>query len=102
MQDLIGVKVITFMPNGPNINNNPMPPHIGPSVSMIEECGGKKLVSNMDNIKNLLDVIKDLLLMNMVFPGCGVNCKHYLINPQVCEELKVGVLNLIDQGVMLV
>lgn len=27
VQDLIDSKAITFAPNGPNVNNNPMPPH---------------------------------------------------------------------------
>lgn len=35
VQDLIDVKAIMLMPNGPNINNNHMAPHTGPLVSVI-------------------------------------------------------------------
>lgn len=59
MQNLIDDKAITFIPNGSNINNNPMPPHIGPSMSVIEEYGGNKLVSSVGNIKTLLAIIKE-------------------------------------------
>lgn len=48
VQQLIESKVIIFTPNGPNVNNNPMPPHNKPIVSMVEEVEGKKLVPNMD------------------------------------------------------
>lgn len=40
VHDLIDYKAISFTPNGPNMNNNPMPPHAGPSVSVIEESEG--------------------------------------------------------------
>lgn len=91
VQDLIDVKAITFMSNGPNINNNPTSPHADPSVSCIEEYGGKELVFSAENIKTLLIMVKEKLLMNKVYPGCGINYEHCLINPQVCEKLKAGV-----------
>lgn len=35
IHDLIDSKAISFAPNGPNVNNDAMPPHVGPSVSML-------------------------------------------------------------------
>lgn len=102
MQDLNDVNAITFMLNGPNINNNPMPPHISPSMSVLEEYGGKKTVSSVDNIKTSLAIVKEQLLMNEVYPNCDIDYEHCLISPQVCEKLNAGVQNLIDRGIMLV
>lgn len=36
VQDLIDSKEITFAPNGPNINNNHIPPHDKTNVSMVD------------------------------------------------------------------
>ena len=35
VQDLIDSKEIMFAPNGPNVNNNLMPPHNKPVVNMV-------------------------------------------------------------------
>ena len=60
------------------------------------------MVSNVDNIKTPLETVKEKLLINKVYPGCDVECEDFLMNPQVCENLKAGVHRLIDQRVMLV
>ncbi|XP_050914650.1 uncharacterized protein LOC127129531 [Lathyrus oleraceus] len=100
VQDLIDAKAISFAPNGPNTNNNPMPPHAGPSVSMTEE--EKKVMYRVEEIRTLLAVVKEQLLMNEVHPGCDAECEGCLVNPQDFEKLKVGVQKLIDQGVMII
>lgn len=100
VQDLIDAKAISFAPNGPNNNNNPIPPHAGPSVSMIEE--EKKVKHFVEEIRTLLAVVKEQLLLNKVHPGCDTECEDCLMNPQDCEKLKAGVQKLIDQGVMII
>lgn len=79
VQDLIDAKAISFTPNGPNTNNNPMLPHDGPSVSMIEE--EKKVIYFVDEIRTLLATVKEKLFMNEVNPGCDEKCEDCLINP---------------------
>lgn len=59
VQDLIDSQAITFMPKGHNVNKNPMLPHIGPSMSVIEESGGQNLVSRVDEMKTYLVVVKE-------------------------------------------
>lgn len=44
VQDLIDSKAITFTPNGPNVNNNLMPPHNKPAVNMVEFDNGRRLM----------------------------------------------------------
>lgn len=40
--------------------------------------------------------------MNKVFPDCDVDCEYFLMNPQICENLKAGIQKLIDQGIIMV
>lgn len=37
VHDRIDAKEISFTPQGPNLNNNPLPGHAGPSVNVVEE-----------------------------------------------------------------
>lgn len=102
VQDLLDSKVISFAPTGPNVNNNPMPPHVGHSVNMIEESIKHNLISNVDMMKTHLLVLKEQLLLKNVFPGCTSDYAHCLNNPQGCGEVKKGIQLLIDQGTFLV
>ena len=58
VQDLIDTKAINFNPVGPNIQNNPMPPHQGGTVRAIEEVNERVLVSKVDEIKISLETVK--------------------------------------------
>lgn len=75
VHDLIDSKAISFAPNGPNVNNNPMPPHTGPSVSMLEGFRDYSMVTDVDKVKTSLVVVKEKLLSNDVFPGCAADCE---------------------------
>lgn len=70
-----------FIPNGPNVNNNPMPPHKKHTVIMVEEVEGKKLVSKMDDLKTPLFDVKKQLLMNELSPSRDAACERCLMNP---------------------
>ncbi|XP_050876603.1 uncharacterized protein LOC127080316 [Lathyrus oleraceus] len=100
VRDLIDSRVITFTPNGPNTNNNPMPPHAGPSVSVVKE--EKMMKQCVGDIRTPLAIVKEQLLMNEVHPGCDAKCEGCLMNPQECERLKVDIQRLIDQQVLIV
>lgn len=75
VHDLIDSNVISFTPNGPNANNNPIPPHTDHSMSMLEEFGECSLVSKVDKMKTSLIMVKEKLLLNDMFPGCMSDCK---------------------------
>lgn len=77
-----------------------MPPHAGPSISMIEE--ENKVKHCVEEIRTSLAVVKEQLLMNEVHPGCDAECKDCLMNPRGCDKLKVGIQKLIDQRVMII
>lgn len=81
VQDLIDSKVITFAPNGPNVNNNPMPPHKNSTVNMVEMDNGRRLLTCVDELKTSLLEIKNVLMKSNAFIICTRTCEHYLINP---------------------
>ncbi|XP_050896696.1 uncharacterized protein LOC127103487 [Lathyrus oleraceus] len=88
VQDLLDSKTISFVPARPNVNNDPMPPHAGHPVNMIQESAVVDRISKVDMIKTpLLEVKKQLLLRN-VFPGCTDDCARCGDTPQGCEELR--------------
>ncbi|XP_050919393.1 uncharacterized protein LOC127136926 [Lathyrus oleraceus] len=101
VQELIESKAITLALNGRNVNNNPMPQHKNPTVNMIEEVEGKKLVSKVDNLKTPLFDVKKKLLMNKLSPDCYAACECCLINPQTCKILRACIQELMNQRVMV-
>lgn len=96
VQEMTESKAITFAPNGPNVNNNHMPPHNKPTVKMMEEEEGKNLVSSVDKLKTLLINIKEQLLMNNLSFIYNASCERSLINPQTCEDLKTSIQGLMN------
>ncbi|XP_050895943.1 uncharacterized protein LOC127102641 [Lathyrus oleraceus] len=102
VQDLIDSKAITFAPKGPNVNNNPMPPHNNASVNMMEADNGRRLMSCVDELKTPLIEIKNALMKDNAFPICSNDCEHCLINPQQCRTLKSVIQQLMDQGILVV
>ncbi|KAI5442169.1 hypothetical protein KIW84_011293 [Lathyrus oleraceus] len=54
VQDLIHSKAIKFVPNGPNVNNNPMPPHNKENVNMVELDDGMKLTLSANPVAPMI------------------------------------------------
>ncbi|XP_050877043.1 uncharacterized protein LOC127080791 [Lathyrus oleraceus] len=102
VQDLIDSKEIMFSPKGPNVNNNPMPPHNNATVNMMEADNRRRLMSCVDELKTPLIEIKNALMRDNAFPICSNDCEHCLINPQQCRMLKSIIQQLMDQGILVV
>ncbi|XP_050909145.1 uncharacterized protein LOC127122914 [Lathyrus oleraceus] len=102
VQDLIDSKEITFAPKGPNVNNNPMPPHNNAAVNMMEADNGRRLISCVDEFKTPPIEIKNVLIRDNSFPIYSNDCENCLINPQQRRTLKYVIQQLMDQGVLMV
>ncbi|XP_050890917.1 uncharacterized protein LOC127096379 [Lathyrus oleraceus] len=102
VQDLINSKAITFASNGPNVNNNLMPPHNKSTINMVEFDNRRRFLSCVDELKTTLIEIKNILMKNNAFPVCSTTCEHCLINPQQCEALKSVVQKLMYQGILVI
>lgn len=102
VQDLIDSKEITFTPNEPNVNNNPMPLHNKANVNMVELDDGRKVISSVSKLKTLLIEIKHVLMKSDAFSVCTNTCEHYLKNSQQCEILKASIQTLMNQEILLI
>lgn len=98
---MIESKAITFTPNGLNVNNNVLPPYNKPTVNMMEVEEGRKLVSQVDELKTPLVDINKQFLMNNLSPICNASCKCCLINPKNCEVLKDSIQDMMNQIVIV-
>lgn len=97
VQDLLDTKAIQLTPdNGPNVIQNPMPPHTGPLVNAVEE--GLSLIKDVKLLKTPLLSIKEYLITEKVFPGCFHDCWKFQEVSDGCDKLKCGIQKLIDEG----
>ena len=99
VQDLIDSKAIQFTPdNGPNVLQNPMPPHSGPSVNVVEVEQKQNLVKDVKLLKTPLLSVKEALVRNNVFPGCCYSCEACQSSVDGCNDLKEGIQKLLNEG----
>lgn len=102
VQDLIDSKAITFGPNDPNINNNPMPPHNKTNVNMVELDSGRKVITSVNDLKTPLVEMKKILLRSDAFSVCAQSCEYCSKDPQQCEVLKASIQTLMNQGILII
>lgn len=99
VQDLLESKAIQFTPDsGPNVIQNPMPPHAGPSVNVVEVEQGLNLVRDVRLLKTPLLTVKDYLIEKNVFPSCLHDCYECQELYGGYDNLKYGIQKLIDEG----
>lgn len=71
VQELLDSKAIQFTPdNGPNVIQNPMPAHGGPTVNIVTEGESINLIMDVNLLSTPLSCVKSYLIQNGVFPGC--------------------------------
>lgn len=99
VQDLIDSKAIQFTPdNGPNVLQNPMPPHTGPSVNVVEVEQKQSLIRDVNLLKTPLLSVKEALVRNNVFPSCCYSCDACQSSVDGCNNLKGGIKRLLNEG----
>ncbi|XP_058762353.1 uncharacterized protein LOC131635725 [Vicia villosa] len=99
VQDLIDSKAIEFTPTqGPNVVQNPMPPHGAHAANAIEVVEDARLVKDVIELGSLLPLLKKELLRMDLYSGCGEFCADCMAISSVCDKVKSGVQQLIDSG----
>lgn len=69
---------------------------------MVEMDNGRRLLTSVDELKNPLLEIKNMLMKNNEFPVCSTTCEDFLINPQQCGILRSTIQKLMDQEILLI
>lgn len=101
VKELLDSKAIQFTPdNRPNVIQNPMPTHGGPTVNMVEEGESFNLIMDVNLLSTPLPCIKSYLIQSGVFPGCPPNCCGCQHQPKGCVSLRTGIQNLINNGIL--
>ena len=93
-------KEIEFTPvNGPNVVQNQIPMHEGVVVNMIDDDGKMlNLVLDVEQVTTPILYVKRYFLDNSIFPGCASDCVKCKEQPKGCDDLKVGIQFLMDEG----
>ncbi|XP_058768767.1 uncharacterized protein LOC131642543 [Vicia villosa] len=99
VQNLLDSKAIEFTPTqGPNVVQNPMPPHGAHAANAIEFAEDTRLVKDVIELGSLLPLLKKELLRMGLYSSCGKFCTDCMAVSSVCDKVKNGVQQLIDSG----
>ncbi|XP_058745783.1 uncharacterized protein LOC131618617 [Vicia villosa] len=99
VQNLLDSKAIEFTPTqGPNVVQNPMPPHGTHAANAIEVVEDAHLVKDVIELGSLLPLLKKELLRMGLYAGCGEFCTDCMVTPSVCDKVKGGIQQLMDSG----
>ncbi|XP_058746156.1 uncharacterized protein LOC131619029 [Vicia villosa] len=99
VQDLIDSKAIMFTPTqGPNVVQNPMPPHGAHATNAIEFAEDTRLVKDVIELGSLLPLLKKELLRMGLYSSCGKFCTDCMAVSSVYDKVKSGVQQLINSG----
>ena len=66
MQDLLEAKELSFAPIGPNVQNNPMPPHHEAAANVIRFDDGHDLVTQVDEVQMLMAFLREHILQREI------------------------------------
>ncbi|XP_058726213.1 uncharacterized protein LOC131597537 [Vicia villosa] len=99
VQGLLDSKAIEFTPTqGPNVVQNPMPPHGAHAANAIEVVEDARLVKDVIELGSLLPLLKEELLRMGLYYSYGEFCTDCMAISSVCDKVKNGVQQLIDSG----
>ncbi|XP_058725919.1 uncharacterized protein LOC131597227 [Vicia villosa] len=99
VQNLLDSKAIEFTPTqGPNVVQNPMPPHGAHATNAIEFVEDTRLVKDEIELGSLLPLLKEELSRMGLYSGCGEFCTNCMAISSVCDKVKSGVQQLMDSA----
>lgn len=94
VQSLIDQKMLSFA-DVPNVSNNPLPGHGGPSVQAIEHKDGS-LVRDVTEVKTSMVVVRNKLIEAGLIGKVHNECRLCLSTPNHCMEFKTSLQQLMD------
>ena len=96
VQDLVDSKAINFAPT-PNVDANPVPMHGPMGVNVMSEDKRKIEVTDVDQLRTPMSVVKRHLMKSGVFPGCDNRCAACAITANGCVMLRETIQRMMDE-----
>ncbi|XP_050896739.1 uncharacterized protein LOC127103531 [Lathyrus oleraceus] len=100
VRELIESKILSFKDMGPNVKNNPLPPHGNPAVNAIEDASVGVTVDKVDDVKTPLAAFHARLVEAGMINVNHENCEECATYPKGCQVVRDNIQDLMDKGVL--
>ncbi|XP_050890365.1 uncharacterized protein LOC127095765 [Lathyrus oleraceus] len=100
VRELIERKILSFKDMGPNVKNNPLPPHGDPTVNAIEDASTVVMVEKVEDVKTPLAAFHARLVEAGLVNVDHDNCEECATRPRGCQVVRDNIQNLMDKGVL--
>ncbi|XP_050877217.1 uncharacterized protein LOC127080975 [Lathyrus oleraceus] len=100
VRELIESKILSFKDMGPNVKNNPLPPHGDPTVNAIEDASVGVMVEKVEDVKTPLAVFHARLVEVGLINVRHDNCEECATHPRGCQMVRDNIQNLMNKGVL--
>ncbi|XP_050890186.1 uncharacterized protein LOC127095556 [Lathyrus oleraceus] len=100
VRELIESKILYFKDMGPNVKNNPLPPHGDPAVNAIEDASVSVMVDKVDDVKNPLAAFHARLVEAGLINVNHDKCEECATHQRGCQMVRDNIQNLMDKGVL--
>ncbi|XP_050895830.1 uncharacterized protein LOC127102504 [Lathyrus oleraceus] len=100
VRELIESKILSFKDMGPNVKNNPLPPHGDPAVNAIEDAFVGITVDKVDDVKTPLVAFHSRLVEAGLINVNHENCEECATHPKGCQMVRDNIQGLMDEGML--
>ncbi|XP_050897670.1 uncharacterized protein LOC127104530 [Lathyrus oleraceus] len=100
VRELIDRKILSFRDMGPNVKNNPLPPHGDPTVNTIEDASDGVMVEKVDDVKTPLVAFHARLVEAGLIDVCHDSCEKCATHLKGFQMVRDNIQDLMNQGVL--
>ncbi|XP_050888718.1 uncharacterized protein LOC127093862 [Lathyrus oleraceus] len=99
VRELIESKILSFKDMGPNVKNNPLPPHGDLAVNAIRDASVGVTVNKVDDVKTPLAAFHARLVEDGLINVNHDNCEECATYPKGCQVVRDNIRDLMDKRV---
>lgn len=100
VQELVRKNILTFKDVRPNVKDNPLSGHRGPTVNAVEEDLGIYFVHDVTKVQTPLATFPARLVEEGLIKEKHEGCIEYVTHPEGCQVVTIYVQYLMDQRVL--
>ncbi|XP_050919635.1 uncharacterized protein LOC127137195 [Lathyrus oleraceus] len=100
VRELVESKILSFKDMGPNVKNNPLPPHGDPAVNAIGDASTVVMVAKVEDVKTPLAAFHARLVEAGMINVNHENCEECATYPKGCQVVRDNIQHLMDKGVL--